>query len=317
MALLIDTEHVRPQRRASHFLDAVTTSPLPASDASNSRFEAEDFRARFHIRPLGDAYLADVLATGLQLNRSRREIDRKPCGQVLIALINRGSCKEGFEADPILVPEAGDLLLLDLDGPQTATFDCLTSATCAYIPRRHFRPFLRNDSALGPLVIRPRDELHGLLKACLVATAEAQNLTAAAADGALGALASLAIAAHGVHPQTSQELHGTVLHARRIRAQRYIDERCVDPRLNARRVADHLSISLSSLHMAFEMTGDSVGSRIQSARLRRAHDLLVWFPKRSILDIALDCGFENLGTFYRGFSRAYGHPPGEARKNRR
>ena len=134
MALLIDTEHVRPQRRASHFLDAVTTSPLPASDWSNSRFEADDFRARFHIRPLGDAYLADVLATGLQLNRSRREIDRKPCGQVLIALINRGSCKEGIEGGPILVPEAGDLLLLDLDGPQTATFDCLTSATCAYIP---------------------------------------------------------------------------------------------------------------------------------------------------------------------------------------
>jgi transcriptional regulator GlxA family with amidase domain len=170
---------------------------------------------------------------------------------------------------------------------------------------------------LGPLVIRPRDQLHGLLKACLVASAEAQSLTTEAADGALSALASLAVVAHGVHPETSRELRGSVLHARRIRAQRFIDERCVDPRLNARRVADHLRISLRSLHLAFEMTGDSVGSRILSARLRRAHDLLVRFPKRSILDIALDCGFENLGTFYRSFSRAYGHPPGEARKNRR
>ena len=80
MALLIDTEHTRPERRASHFLDAVMASPLPMADASNSRFEADDFRARFHLRQFGDAYLADVLATGLQLKRSRRDIDRKPCG---------------------------------------------------------------------------------------------------------------------------------------------------------------------------------------------------------------------------------------------
>jgi AraC-like DNA-binding protein len=317
MELVIDTEGVRPGGRASHFLNAVMASPLPTSDASNSRFEADDFRVRLHFRPLGDAYLADVLATGLQLKRSRHEIDRNPCGQVLVALLKHGSCREDFDRrDLVLVQEPGDLLLLDLDEPQTATFAWMSSS-CAYIPRRHFRPYLANDSELRPLLIRPRDELHGLLKACLVATAEAQSLTSAAADGALGALASLAMVAHGVHPETSEELHGSFLHARRVRAQQFIEERCIDPRLDAERVADHLGISPRSLHSAFGASGASVGSRIQSARLRRARDLLVRCPKRSILDIALDCGFENLTTFYRGFSRAYGHPPGEVRKNRR
>ena len=208
------------------------------------------------------------------------------------------------------------LLLLDFDRPQIAAFNVLTSATCAFIPRRHF-PFLSNGSGLRPLLIRPRDELHGLIKACLIASAEAQSLTSAAAEGALGALASLAMVAHGVHPETSQELRGSFLHARRFQTQQFIEERCVDPRLDAGRVADHLGISLRSLHLAFEVTDASVGSRILSARLRRAHELLVRFPKRSILDIALDCGFDNLATFYRGFSRAYGHPPGEVRKNLR
>jgi transcriptional regulator GlxA family with amidase domain len=110
------------------------------------------------------------------------------------------------------------------------------------------------------------------------------------------------------HGSTCQELHGSFLNARRVRAQRFIEERCIDPRLDAQRVADHLGISLRSLHLAFESTGASVGSRILSARLGRARDLLVRFPKRSILDIALDCGFDNLATFYRGFSCAYGHP---------
>jgi AraC-like DNA-binding protein len=315
MALLIDTEGVDPHRRASHFLDAMMASPLPAHDASRSRFEADDFRARFYIKPLGDAYLADFLATGLQLRRSRREINRSPSEQVLVALVKRGSCREDFEGR-VLVAEPGDLLLLDLDGPQTATFDSLTSATCAFVPRRHF-PFLSNHSELRPLRIRPRDQLHGLLKACLVASAEAEGLTTAAADGGLGALACLAMVAHGVHPETSRELHESFLHARRVRAQQFIEERCIDPRLDAGRVADHLGISLRSLHSAFEATGASVGSRILSSRLRRAHNLLVRFPKRSILDVALDCGFENLATFYRGFSRAYGHPPGDVRRNLR
>jgi AraC-like DNA-binding protein len=314
MELFVDTKGVLPAGRASHFLDAVMASPLPAHDASNSRFEADDFRVRFHIRPLGEAYVADFLASGLQLRRSRREIDRNPSGQLLIASVNHGACREDLESRTPFSVEPGNLLLLDLDEPQTASFDCLTSALCAYIPRRRFRPFLSHDSALRPLVIHPRDELHGLIKACLIASAEALNLTAVAADGALGALASLAMIAHGVHPDTSDGLRGSFLHARRVRAQRFIEERCVDSRLDAERVADHLGVSLRSLHLAFEATGASVGSRILSARLRRARDLLVRFPKRSILDIAFDCGFENLATFYRGFSRAYGHPPGELRK---
>jgi len=290
---------------------------LPSHDAGLSRFEADDFRARFDLRPLGDAYVADVLAAGLCLERSRREIDRRPSGQVLLALVHHGTCHEDFESRGSFSLETDDLLLIDLDGPQTAAFDSIMSATGAYIPRRRFRPFLSNDGELRPLVLRRGDELHGLIKACLVASAEAQNLTAAAADAALGALASLATVAHGVHPETSEELHGSFLEARRIRAQRFIELRCVDPKLDAQRVADHLGVSLRSLHLAFEATGASVGARIQSARLGRACGLLVRFPNRSILDIALDCGFENLATFYRGFARAYGHPPGELRKTAR
>lgn len=317
MALLIDTEGVDPSRRASHFIDAMMASPLPVHDASHSRFEAGDFRARFEIRPLGDAYLADFLASGLELKRSCHEIDRRPSGQLLVALARHGACREDFEHDSFLVQRPGDILLLDFDAPQTAAFSALMSATCAFIPRRLFRPFLPDGSELRPLLVRPRDELYGLIEACLIASAEAQSLTGAAADGVLGALASLAMAAHGVHPETNPELHSSFLHARRVRAQRFIEERCADPRLDAGRLADHLGISVRSLHMAFEATGASVGSRILSARLRRAREFLVRFPRRSILDIAFDCGFENLATFYRGFSRAYGHPPGEVRKARR
>ena len=123
MALLIDTGRVGARDRASHFLGAVMASPLPACDASGSRFEADDFRARFYFRELGDAYLTEMSAAGLHLNRSRREIDRRPCGQLLVAFVRHGGCRQDFGRCTPVLAEPDDLLLLDLDAPQTASFE--------------------------------------------------------------------------------------------------------------------------------------------------------------------------------------------------
>jgi hypothetical protein len=78
MALLIDTEGVRPERRASHFLDAVMASPLPTNDASHSRFEASDFRARFHFKQFGDLSEINFSANGSGV--ADRAVHEAACG---------------------------------------------------------------------------------------------------------------------------------------------------------------------------------------------------------------------------------------------
>jgi AraC-like DNA-binding protein len=88
---------------------------------------------------------------------------------------------------------------------------------------------------------------------------------------------------------------------------------CADPGLDVQRVADHLGISPRSLHLAFEQTGTGVSGIIIKARLAQAMQLLRDFPERSVLDVALDSGFNNLATFYRAFGRQYGLPPGAHR----
>ncbi|MBB6160947.1 transcriptional regulator GlxA family with amidase domain [Rhizobium wenxiniae] len=49
------------------------------------------------------------------------------------------------------------------------------------------------------------------------------------------------------------------------------------------------------------------------ARLTQAMQSLRHFPQRSVLDVALDSGFNNLATFYRAFGRQFGNPPGTHR----
>ena len=194
----------------------------------------------------------------------------------------------------------------------------LMSATCAFIPRRHFLPFLSKNSELPPLLLTSARRAPRPYKG-LSHRKRGGAMPERCGCGRRSWRARIARDDRARRPPRNEPgaAWDRSCTARRVRAQQFIEQRCIDPRLDAERVAEHLGISLRTLHLAFEPTGASVGSRILSARLRRACDLLVRFPKRSVLDIALDCGFENLATFYRGFSRAYGRPPGEARKDLR
>ena len=76
-----------------------------------------------------------------------------------------------------------------------------------------------------------------------------------------------------------------------------------------------IGISKRHLHLLFEPTGTSVARTILARRLQKAHRLLTSATSRSVTDIAFDCGFGSLPTFYRAFRQAYGISPGDLRIN--
>jgi AraC-like DNA-binding protein len=78
-------------------------------------------------------------------------------------------------------------------------------------------------------------------------------------------------------------------------------------------VAAELGISVRSLHLLFEPTGESFSRTLSGMRLAEALRLLKAEPARPVADIAFACGFESLATFYRVFRRAYGLSPGDVR----
>ncbi|HOG65362.1 MAG TPA: AraC family transcriptional regulator, partial [Spirochaetota bacterium] len=54
------------------------------------------------------------------------------------------------------------------------------------------------------------------------------------------------------------------------------------------------------------VTGETLSATIQRLRLEKSADLLLKYPDRSILEIALECGFSGQAVFARSFKDAYG-----------
>lgn len=313
MQHLINSDLAPAGRRSAYLREVVEASPLPVIDFSNSRFDDGDFHVRFSGRLFGAAYLTRFEASSVVLRRGDKEIEARSCSFVLLALLDSGSYEQTFDGRGVMSCTPGALLLTDLDWSQTVHFSKLTVNTCAYIPRRLFSPLLDEIGFCEPILISPSNELYGLLVACLRAAAAMREPTPAASSAAIGTLTRLMSIAQGLHPQECEDLKRSLQDARRQRAQLVISDHYHDPRLNPQMIADRLGLSLRSLNMAFEPTGQGVAASIMAARLEWAKDLLLSFPQRSVLEIALSCGFNNLSTFYRSFAQTYGAPPGEFR----
>jgi AraC-like DNA-binding protein len=106
-----------------------------------------------------------------------------------------------------------------------------------------------------------------------------------------------------------------LLRRRRLAQVRvYVDQNLADPDLCARRAARALGMSVRSLHMALEGSGESFGQLLQRRRLEQCCSLLRRPDEsQSVADIAFACGFNSLSSFYRAFRRLCGACPRDLR----
>lgn len=90
-----------------------------------------------------------------------------------------------------------------------------------------------------------------------------------------------------------------------------IDRRFADPDFARTQAAAALGLSLRSLHIAMEPTGFTFSDHLTRRRLAEARRRLSAESRRSVLEIALACGFNDLSTFYRSFRPTFGGAPRE------
>jgi AraC-like DNA-binding protein len=104
---------------------------------------------------------------------------------------------------------------------------------------------------------------------------------------------------------------GEILRRRRFDMIRdYVDQNLSDPELAARGAARALGMSVRSLHLALAGSGESFGQLLQRRRLERCcMKLRGPSAAGSVADIAFDCGFNSLSSFYRAFRGLYGASP--------
>lgn len=101
--------------------------------------------------------------------------------------------------------------------------------------------------------------------------------------------------------------------ALRARARRYIRVHLRDPRLAPEAIARALSVSLRTLHAAFEDTDDTVASLVRRARLARCREDLADPSGGTVTEIAFRWGFSDATHFSQAFKREYGRSPRDVR----
>lgn len=93
------------------------------------------------------------------------------------------------------------------------------------------------------------------------------------------------------------------------RINRVIDyiETHLDQELSLDTLAEVANFSKFHFHRLFQaMVGETLNQFIQRIRLGKAASQLIYNPKKSITEVALDCGFSGSATFARAFKGMYG-----------
>jgi AraC-like DNA-binding protein len=93
----------------------------------------------------------------------------------------------------------------------------------------------------------------------------------------------------------------------------YIERHLHDRRLGPGMIAAAFKISTRCLHSLFEKEPQSLGRHISSLRVESSRRMLLEDRKRSLTDIALDCGFYDLSHMSRCFRNQYRVTPREYR----
>lgn len=100
------------------------------------------------------------------------------------------------------------------------------------------------------------------------------------------------------------------------KVQDYIEAN-IEEELTVIKLAEVANFSPYHFHRIFSaMTGESLYQHIQRIRLEKSAYTLIANPKKSITEVAFECGFTNQASFARAFKKYFKVSAGEWRKNR-
>ncbi len=310
-ALRWSTDDVSDKEGFDYWRDSICAAFDPMSPELDVAARAS-FRGTILAWQFGDAALMQISASGHRTGRSRGDIASGSHDYVYLYR-QRASAWFGFDSREGFVSQKGSLIFGDSDRPFSTgatdgeNFDHLVLK----LPRRMFEPMLPNANDIQTAVVSADSGMGALLSNYFDAfVREAPRLAASDGEAALQALASLTACAYG--PLSADHDPRQALRAARLqRVRAAIEAFLQQPNLSAQVLSQHLGLSKRALHRLFEGSGTSLSRYLTQRRLARARAVLAdpASAHRAIFDVALDCGFDNLSTFYRLFGQAYNATP--------
>ncbi len=273
------------------------------------------FRGELKAQRLAGLDVARLKCEGHRVLRRREDIAR--AGSDTYYLYSQiGEAAWFVQEERQVLVLRGDLVLADPNLPFSTGSSGDFDFRIWRLPRLALDRYLAPRGRL-PMIHLPRGSsacvlMSGYLQALVDASEGIDpRITAPVADHLLRLVAIAAGIAPEMHNAGQEAMRDAALR----RVKNHAEQQLNDATLSPQRVAAELGMSVRTLHMLFEPTGVSFSRWLLQRRVDQARSLLASSaqPARSIAEIAMSVGFNELSTFYRAFRAEVGATPGEFR----
>jgi AraC family transcriptional activator of tynA and feaB len=298
------TDAVSARERFSFWREVVCQSVFNVATESGS----DGFSARIRGAQLGAIRVAAFDSTAHEIVRTQQHVARAPDDSYLISLQLSGQSL--IEQDGICTTlDPSEIAIIDGQKPFHITFPAPVSRVIAVIPRDlvdQRAPWLQHRSSSK--LIASDSPYAELARQHLLHLTRGQGAANTAAASLLtdNLLNLFTLANIGDAPPTGAT---RVLSIEALLA--FCRQNLQKAHLTPRFVATHFGISLRTLHLRFEMFGQSFNRWLLDARLDACAVALRRgsMKRQPISEIAFGCGFNDLSHFNRTFRARFGTTP--------
>lgn len=277
-------------------------------------YDAKTFTGSIIQRQAGGYGLSKVNVAPHLLKRELKHIRRSEIADVLLIMINSGSCIVGY-ANTTIELSPTDLCLVNGWEPYSLHVPNDTEMLTFRMPCSALEA--RSKVKTEKLAFKHMEAQNGIPKITATVLNEAFNQLEHIPRGQdrvlLNNLASIVCASLQVMPD--QDNDRSTYYEQLIRSvRRYIEKHIEDEGLNAEMIAQAHGISVRYLNKIFEFEPDTAVKYIRSLRLRLfSQRLLTDSSKSTIKELVFGCGFSDYAHFHRVFKRYFQCTPNEYR----
>lgn len=245
--------------------------------------------------------------------RTRQRISADGQDHFIIQLLTGGGLHATTADGRDILVRAGDIWVHDLGRPKTVTTD--NCRTISILLSRQELQAMVGAVELDGYVLQRGAPLTTLLAQHLRTLSRIDH-GITGEESMAAALGTLALTGACLRPgvQIPDAARGPVATILKHRIREYMDANLSSPDLTAERLCAVFRLSRASLYRMFAPEG-GIAAYIRHRRLERAEAMLrnPANARRTIADIAYDCGFVSEAHFSRAFRTSFGLPPREVR----